>query len=66
MSFSPLFAQNLVEVLRGQYLLPLLDSKMEEARVPLAQHALCLGSDIRGRGDGLALEMALLNLTCVA
>ncbi len=40
MSFSPLFAQNLVEVLRGGYLLPLLDSKMEEVKVPLAQHAL--------------------------
>ena len=66
MSFSPLFAQNLVEVLRGQYPLPLPDSKMEEAEVPLTQHALCLGSGIRGRGDGLALEMALLNLTCVA
>ena len=66
MSFSPLSAQNLVEELRGQYLLPLLDSKMEEAKVPLVQHALCLGSGIRGRGDGLASEMALLNLTCVA
>ena len=54
MSFSPLSAQNLVEVLRGQYPLPLPDSKTEEAEVPLTQHALCLGSGIRGRGDGLA------------
>ena len=66
MSFSPLSAQNLVEVSRGQYPLPPPDNKTEEAEVPLTQHALCLGSGIRGRGDGLALEMALLNLTCVA
>ena len=54
MNFSPPSAQNLVEVSRGQYPLPPPGNKREEAKVPLFQHALCLGSGIRGRGDGLA------------